>query len=101
MSIPHKRYQTDNWCIEMTKSRITDLLVGILVVLWMGWTFATVQEYGPDPWLIGGAVMIGVFGTLMLYGHRVDYLQLGDKLVVGLETRHDRRETDEERKKHR
>lgn len=91
----------------MSKSRITDVLVVAFVAVWIAYTFSAIRRHGPDPYLIGGAMVIGILGTLMVYGHRIDYLQVGDTLVVGLETRHDRKhpnresDSDEQRERFR
>jgi len=71
----------------MTKDWLVDLIVGVVTVLWMGWTFATIQETGASLQLILPALAIGFLGILMIYGHRISYLRLGDFVLVELDHR--------------
>ena len=68
----------------MDKPWYIDLMTGVVVLLWMGWTYATIQTYGPSPALIGGALVVGVVGMLLIYGQRLTYLQVGSWIVVGM-----------------
>lgn len=86
LSRPPKRYSFGWGVVDiMDQPWWTDLLTGGLVVAWMGWTFATMQEYGPSPALIGGAVLVGLVGVLALHGQYVTYLKLGEWVTIGRE----------------
>ena len=60
-----------------------DLLTGGLVLAWMAWTFATIQQYGPSPALVGGSVVVLVIGVLAIHGQYVSYFRLGNYLEIG------------------
>jgi len=75
-----------------------------LVTLWMLLTFATIQQYGPRPSLILGAVVIASVMILPVYGQRLEYLRIGDKLEIDMRTetqRHNDEQQQEEREKYR
>lgn len=67
----------------MTKPWFIDALTYVLVAFWMSLTFATIQQAGPTPWLLGSAVAVLAVGLLLIYNQRVAYLRVGDKLVLG------------------
>jgi apolipoprotein N-acyltransferase len=67
----------------MDSSWVVDVITAGLVLAWMAWTFATMQQYGPSPALIGGAVVVGLVGLLAIHGQYVTYLRLGDWLAIG------------------
>jgi len=69
----------------MDKPWFIDFLTYALVAVWMGWTFATMQTHGPGPWLIGSAVIVLAVGLFMIYGQRLSYLQIGDKVFLGMQ----------------
>lgn len=96
-----KRFGGRNWCFDlMPKPWYIDVLIVGLVAMWMGWTFTTMQQYGPDLALILGAVFVGVVGILLVYGQRLTFLRIGDRLVVGFDAPES--DTDElEREKYR
>lgn len=78
----------------MQKPWFIDVLTYVLVAVWMGWTFATMQEYGPSPALIGSAVIMLVAALLLVYNQRVAYLRIGDWLVLGTRDMADRDESE-------
>lgn len=85
----------------MTKDWLVDLIVGVVTVLWMGWTFTTISQTGSVV-LIGPALAVGFLGILMIYGHRINYLRLGDYVLVEMDHRrsdHPDREQEQERRK--
>lgn len=95
MSQARTRYHINNWSVDIVaRPWYIDLLLTFVAVVWMAWTFATIQMHGPSLELILPAFAVGVMAILMLYGHRITYLRIGDRLVVGMETAHDR-ESDE------
>jgi len=59
MSTKRHRYQSGNWCLDiMDKPWFIDVATYLLVGAWMAWTFATIQQYGPSPWLLASAVTV-------------------------------------------
>jgi hypothetical protein len=84
MSIRRRRYQAGSWSIDiMDKPWFVDVLTYVLVGVWMAWTFATIQQYGPDPWLLASAVVVLAAGLLLIYNQRLAYLRIGDRVVLG------------------
>jgi hypothetical protein len=71
-----------------------DGLVFVFAVLWMGWSFTVMQSIGPNLPILLAAVAVGVLGILMLYGHRINYLRIGDRFL--LEMDHGRDDTEPE-----
>jgi hypothetical protein len=70
----------------MTKDRIVDVLVGLAAVLWMAWTFATIQSTSGNVLvLLGAALTVGVLTILMIYGHRINYFRIGDWLLIEMD----------------
>lgn len=67
----------------MDKPWFVDVLTYLLVGVWMAWTFATIQKYGPDPWLLASAVVVLAAGLLLIYNQRLAYLRIGDRVVLG------------------
>lgn len=63
-----------------------DVLTGVVVLAWMGWTFATIQQFGPSLNLIIPAVVVLLVGVLLIYGQRLTYLRIGDSVVVGMDS---------------
>lgn len=63
-----------------------DVITACLVALWMLLTFATIQMYGPSLQLIVAALVIAVAGILLIYGQRMTYLRVGDRLVIGMDS---------------
>jgi len=79
-----RRYGTDEWCIDiMDKPWFVDAMTYLVVVVWMMLTFATIQQYGPDPWLLASAVVVLAAGLLLVYNQRLAYLRIGDRVVLG------------------
>lgn len=66
----------------MEKPWFIDILTFALVGVWMAWTFSTMQQYGPGPWLLASAVTVLAAGLLLIYNQRVSYLRIGDKVVL-------------------
>lgn len=76
-----KRYRGSNWCIDiMERPWFIDVLTYALVSVWMAWTFATMQQHGPGPWLLGSAVVVLCVGLFLVYNQRVAYLQIGNRV---------------------
>lgn len=65
----------------MQKPWFIDVLTYALVAIWMAWTFATMQQYGPSPTLIGSAVIVLAAGLFLIYNQRVAYFRIGDYIV--------------------
>jgi hypothetical protein len=65
----------------MQKPWFIDVLTYVLVGIWMAWTFATIQQYGPSPALLGSAVVVLASGLFLIYNQRVAYFRIGDKIV--------------------
>jgi hypothetical protein len=63
-----------------------DVLTSVVVLAWMGWTFATIQQFGPSLNLILPAVVVLLVGVLLIYGQRLTYLRIGDSVVVGMDS---------------
>lgn len=80
----------------MTRSRLTDVAVLVFLGLWLAGTYVSIQQFGLDPTLILGAVVIGLLSVLMLYGHRIQHVRIGDRIHIEFETRTDRRTRGEE-----
>jgi hypothetical protein len=74
----------------MTRSRLTDVAVLVFLGVYLLGTFLTIRQFGLDPVLILGAVIIGLLSVLMLYGHRIQHIQIGERIDIQFETRHDR-----------
>lgn len=77
---PHARtHHIGNATITTIMNRpwYVDLLAFALVALWMAWTYASIQQYGPDPVLILGAVVFAVTAILMIYGQRITHVKFG------------------------
>ena len=86
----------------MPKPWYVDVLTFVLVGVWMAWTFATMQQYGPSASLVGSAALIAVVGVLVIYGQRLKFVQIGEKLQMGFRTPEDYTDSNEnERKKWR
>lgn len=75
----------------MTRSRLTDVAVLLFLGVYLLGTYLTIRQFGLDPVLVTGAVIIGLLSVLMLYGHRIQHIQIGDRIDIQFETRHDRR----------
>jgi hypothetical protein len=60
------------------------VLTYVLVGLWMALTFATIQQYGPRPSLLLAAVTVLAAGLFMIYNQRLTYLQIGDRIIIGM-----------------
>jgi len=88
----------------MTQDRLVDLFVAGFTVLWLLLTFATIQQQPSRilP-LLAVALAIGITGILLLNGHRINYLEIGNWTVVDMYNRpEDERESEEqEREKYR
>jgi len=67
----------------MDKPWFIDVATYLLVGAWMAWTFATIQQYGPSPWLLASAVTVLAAGLLLIYNQRLAYLRIGDYVVLG------------------
>jgi hypothetical protein len=86
------RYTVRTWCVvDMTRSRLTDVAVLVFLGVYLLGTYVTIRQFGLDPVLITGAVIIGLLSVLMLYGHRIQHIQIGERIDIQFETRHDRR----------
>jgi len=86
----------------MPKPWYVDVLTFVLVGVWMAWTFATIQEYGPSLALIGGAAVIAAIGVLTIYGQRIRYLNIGNGWIeAGMRTPEDYQRTETERDQYR
>lgn len=84
MSTKTNRHQFGNGCIDiMNQPWYVDLITGVLVLSWMGWTFTVVQSQGPTPTLILAALVVGIVGLLAIHGQYVTYFRLGDWLLIG------------------
>lgn len=100
---PTRHYRINNWSIElMQKPWWVDVMTGGVVLAWMGWTFATMQQFGPSLDLLIPALIIGLVGILLIYGQRVTYLQIGDKFVLGMDSGpYGERKSEDERDQYR
>lgn len=102
----HHTLRGKNWTCNMTKDRLVDVFVAGFTVLWLLLTFATIQQQPSKilP-LLAVALAIGLTGILLLNGHRINYLEIGNWTVVDMYNRRDRERenqmTDEERERHR
>lgn len=95
---PPRRYSWAWGCVDvMQQPWWTDVITGVLVVAWMGWTFATMQAYGPSPILIAGAVVVGLVGVLAIHGQYITYLKLGQFVTIGREPPQQRDDRETER----
>jgi hypothetical protein len=65
----------------MQKPWFIDVLTYVLVGVWMAWTFATIQQYGPSPALLTSAVVVLAAGLFLIYNQRVAYFRIGDYVV--------------------
>lgn len=84
MSTRHRRYRVNSWCIDVVeKPWFIDVLTYVLVGVWMALMFATIQMYGPDPWVLGSGVVVLLAGMGWVFGQRLSYLRIGDRLVLG------------------
>jgi hypothetical protein len=80
MSTQHavKRYQRNSWCIDiMEKPWFVDAATYILVLVWMAWMFATIQQQGPDTAVIASGVVVLLVPLLLVYGQRLAYVRFG------------------------
>lgn len=48
-----------------------------LAALWMGWTYATMQQQGSSLALIGGAVAIAITAMIIIHSPRVARVSMG------------------------
>jgi hypothetical protein len=69
----------------VSKPWFIDVLTFALVGVWMALTFATIQQQGTGPWLLGSAVVILLGGLLLVYGQRLSYFQVGNRVIIGLD----------------
>jgi len=85
MSTKRHRYTGHNWSVDiMAKPWFIDILTYALVGVWMALTFATIQIYGPGPWLLASAACVLVVGLLMIYGQRLTHLKIGERFELDL-----------------
>jgi len=91
------RYRLNNteaWIV--TRPWYIDLLTYGVVLLWMAWTFATIQSVGASPTLIISALLVAIIALLVIYGQRLEYLRVGSWFELDLGTRaHEPDEEDE------
>lgn len=60
-----------------------DVFTAGIVVLWMGWSLAAIQQHGPTAALVLSNLVIGILGVLAIHGQYVTYFQLGEWVVIG------------------
>lgn len=78
MSLEPRRHPFPNGCVDlMPRPWYVDVLTAAIVFAWMGWTFTTIQQFGPSLDLLVPALIVGVAGVLLLYGQRMTYLRIG------------------------
>jgi len=71
----------------------------MLVVLWSGWMFATLQQYGADAELIGAGVLVFAAAMLGIQNQRLDYISIGQNgrwLEAGMQDRARPKDTDDD-----
>lgn len=82
-----KRYRFKNWSIDIVdKPWFIDALTYITIGLWLMLTYEMIQKQGAGPWVLGAAVAVLAVGLTLIYGQRLTYLRIGDKIVIGVET---------------
>lgn len=96
----NKRIRTQNWCIDiMDKPWFIDILTYALVFAWMGWTFEAIQASprGATLELIVPALLVALVGLSFVFGQRVSYLRVGNRVVVGMDrSPHDHEDENED-----
>lgn len=76
-----------NWSCElMSKPWWVDVLTVIVVLVWMSLTYATMQQQGSTPALVFSSLAFGVVGILVIYGQRLTYLRIGDRIALGFDS---------------
>lgn len=77
-----------NWDCYMSTDRLVDVFAAVFSTAWLLLTFATIQQHpGQIVPLLIGAVAIGCVGIGVIYGHRLNYLRIGDRIEMGVDHR--------------
>lgn len=72
----------------MTDDKLVDVFVAGFTVLWLLLTFVTIRQYPSQMLpLLGVALAVGLTGILLLNGHRINYLKIGNWAVVDMYNR--------------
>lgn len=81
-----RNYRGTNWELEMTQDWLVDAFVGLFALVWLLLTFATIQQH-PDKIvpLLGGALLIAFTSILLINGHRLNYLRIGDRVLADMQ----------------
>jgi hypothetical protein len=103
MSMKIRRYQHNNWCVDVSEEPwLIKAMTYALVGVWMMLMFATIQMYGPDPWVLGSGVIVLLAGMGWVLGQRVTYLRVLDWVELEAdEPTSNTEEVDEWRRKNR
>lgn len=104
MSLSTRTLGGRNWEVQMSNDKLTNVIMGVVASLWMAWTFATIQSNpGNTVALLLPALAVGFLAILMVTGHRINYLRIGDWAIVEMDHRRDQhpRMDDEEQERHR
>jgi len=104
MSMPTHTYGGRTWELQMSNDKLTNLIMGVVASLWMAWTFATIQSSPSQTVaLLLPALAVGFLAILMVTGHRINYLRIGDWAVIEMDHRRDQHAqmNDDEKEKYR
>lgn len=93
MSTQTKRIQCNGWCIDVTEEPwLIKAMTYALVGIWMLLMFATIQMYGPSPWVLGSGVVVLLAGMGWVLGQRMSYLRIPGRIELGMHPPKRRRE---------
>ena len=94
MSTQTRRFQNNDWCVDVEEKSWSENIAGLLVFgIIAAFGYATIQTVGAN-----AGVLVGVFGTaflylLLLFGQRLDRIQKGEYVIW---MRNNKREPDSE-----
>lgn len=102
MSTKTRRYQNNDWCIDVKEKSWPENIAGLAVFgIIAAFGYGTIQSVGAN-----AGVLFGVFGTaslylLLLFGQRLDRIEKGDYVVWMRNGDRRREETEEWKRKNR
>lgn len=78
-------HRSNRWCIDVEKKTWVENLAGLIVFgVVVAWSHATLQTNGANLAVIVGTLGMAMLYLLLLFGQRVTYLRIGDRLVLGM-----------------
>jgi hypothetical protein len=76
-------------------------IAGLIVFgIYLAWTYATIQQIGASPILVGGALGMGILVLLLLFGQRITRIDTGERTIY-MDSRLERQDPDEWQKENR